>query len=175
MTQIINLYGGPGTGKSTSASYLFYLLKSEGKNAELVREYVKDWAWEGRHINHYDQFYFFGKQARRESLLYGKVDYIITDCPVMIGSYYANLYTPKTVATGIEAVTKAFYEQAASDGHIHKHVFLTRTKEYNPLGRFQTEDQAKDMDFGMRQMLEKLNIPFVECETDESALRELIA
>jgi pantothenate kinase len=43
-TTIINVYGGPGAGKSTSAAYLYYLLKVAGKNVELVREYVKDWA-----------------------------------------------------------------------------------------------------------------------------------
>jgi tRNA uridine 5-carbamoylmethylation protein Kti12 len=83
-TTIINLYGGPGTGKSTSAAYLYYILKAEGHNVELVREYVKDWAWEGRQISTYDQIYFLGKQVRRESLLYGKVDWIITDSPVMM-------------------------------------------------------------------------------------------
>lgn len=43
------------------------------QNAELVREYVKDWAWEGRKINVNDQIYFLGKQVRRETMLYGKL------------------------------------------------------------------------------------------------------
>lgn len=72
-TTIINLYGGPGAGKSTSAAFLYYLLKANGFNVELVREYVKDWAWEKRVITNYDQIYFLGKQVRRESLLYGIV------------------------------------------------------------------------------------------------------
>jgi hypothetical protein len=74
VTRIINLYGGPGTGKSTSAAFLYYLLKNDNVNAELVREYVKDWAWEKRSINTYDQLYLLGKQIRKESLLYGKTD-----------------------------------------------------------------------------------------------------
>ena len=86
-TTIINLYGGPGTGKSTSAAYFYYLLKAQGKNVELVREYVKDWAWEGRKISTYDQIYFLGKQVRRESMLYGKVDWIVTDSPIMMNLY----------------------------------------------------------------------------------------
>ena len=56
-TTIINLYGGPGAGKSTSASDLFVILKERGVNAELAREYVKRWAWERRGISPYDQFY----------------------------------------------------------------------------------------------------------------------
>jgi len=48
MTRVINLLGGPGVGKSTAAAKLFAKYKDEGKSVELVREYVKDWAWEGR-------------------------------------------------------------------------------------------------------------------------------
>ncbi len=54
-TTIINLYGGPGAGKSTSAAYLYYLLKCQQENVELVREYVKKWAWENRPCGVYDE------------------------------------------------------------------------------------------------------------------------
>jgi len=58
MTTVINLWGGPGTGKSTSAAHLFGMAKIAGVNAELVQEYVKSWAWEGRTIHSFDQLYF---------------------------------------------------------------------------------------------------------------------
>ena len=174
MSTVINLYGGPGTGKSTSAAYLFYLLKSQGKNAELVREYVKDWAWEGRNISTYDQIYLLGKQVRRESILYGKVDYIVTDSPIMLGIYYASKYSSLSVSEGVRAMTLAYYRQAAEDGHKHVHVFLERSKPYNPLGRFQSEDQAKNIDNGVYGMLADLRIPFVKCSTDREHLDQLL-
>jgi nicotinamide riboside kinase len=174
MSKVINLYGGPGTGKSTSAAYLFYLLKSQGKNAELVREYVKDWAWEGRNISTYDQIYLLGKQVRRESLLYGKVDYIVTDAPVMLGIYYASKFSPLSVSEGVRAQTLSYYRQAAEDGHTHYHVFLERSKPYNSAGRFQTEDQAKNIDNGVYGMLADLRIPFVKCGTDRENLDQLL-
>ena len=92
MTTIINLYCGPGGGKSTTSAFLFYLLKSSGLNAEMVREYVKEWAWEGRVPSAFDQIYLLGKQVRKESMLLGKVDYVVTDCPVLIGSLYAQKF-----------------------------------------------------------------------------------
>lgn len=173
MTTIVNFYGGPGTGKSTSAAFLFYFFKSLGKRAELVREYVKDWAWEGRKISVYDQLYFFGKQVRKESLVYGKVDYLVTDSPVMLGVLYARDYTPPVVATAVELATVAFYRQAENDGHKHVHVFLERSKRYDPEGRFQTEEQAKDIDARLMKLLDELRIPYVTCPTDEDSLREL--
>lgn len=174
MTTIISLYGGPGTGKSTSAAYLYCQLKMKGLNAELVREYVKDWAWENRHIGTYDQIYFLGKQVRRESMLYGKVDWVVTDSPVLIGTYYAQKYCPPIVSEGIRSSTLAFYRQAAEDGHRHVHVFLRRTKEYVAAGRYQTEDQARGVDVEMRRLLTDLRFPVVECDTDEASLRELL-
>lgn len=36
MTKIINLYAGPGAGKSTSAAFIYYLLKDQG-----LKEYIK--------------------------------------------------------------------------------------------------------------------------------------
>lgn len=174
-TTIINLYGGPGTGKSTSAAFLYYVLKSEGVNAELVREYVKDWAWEKRNISTYDQIYFLGKQVRRESLVYGKTSWIVTDSPVMMGAYYAREHCPVAISEGIRASTLSFYRQAMEDGHRHVHVFLERSKPYNPEGRYQTEEAAKSIDVGVRNFLSELRVPFVTCGTDEESLRRLLA
>lgn len=175
MTTIINFYAGPSTGKSTSAAYLYYLLKTADKNAELVREYVKNWAWQDRKIRTYDQLYFLGKQSHYESLLYGKVDYIVTDSPVLLGGFYANKYCPETIAKGINAASLAFYEQAAKDGHEHIHVFLRRSKTYNPAGRYQTEEEAIKIDHEIHEYLHDMNIQFIECDTDEKSLSNLLA
>lgn len=174
MSTVINLYGGPGCGKSTSAAYLYYVLKSRGVNAELVREYVKDWAWEKRQIGTYDQLYFSGKQIRKEALLLGKADVIVTDSPVLIGAYYAGRYASRTIAAGCVAMAKAFYEQARADGHRYEHVVLRRTKAYNPAGRYQTEEQAREIDDGLRTLLSNAGMSFWGYDTDEESLLDLI-
>jgi hypothetical protein len=173
-TTIINLYGGPGAGKSTSSLYLAYLLKAEGKNAELVREYVKDWAWEQRKIKTYDQIYFLGHQARRESMLYGKVDWIVTDSPVMMNLYYAQKYCTLSLSEGVRAATLSFYQQAAEDGFKHVHIFLKRTKPYSSEGRYQTEAEAVEIDSEVRKLLVDLKIPVIDCVTEELDLRNVL-
>jgi nicotinamide riboside kinase len=164
-TTIINLYGGPGTGKSTSAAYLFYLLKTKGINAELVREYVKDWAWEGRTPSVYDQLYFLGKQIRKESMLYGKCTALVTDSPVLQNAYYAAKTGPPI---------EAFYKQSEADGHRHLHVFLKRSKPYNPAGRYQTEAQAKECDGEITKLLMSMGVRFTTNDTDEQSLKDLV-
>jgi hypothetical protein len=172
-TLIVNLYGGPGTGKSTTAALLFALLKQAGYNAELVREYVKEWAWENRHPGPFDQFYFFGKQSRKESLLYGKVDVIVTDSPVMLSAFYADMYASHRTAHGIKEVVRAFYEESEKAGFHHVHTFLKRTKEYNAKGRFQTADEAKALDDKMWRFLENMGMEVDFFGTDEKEVKEL--
>lgn len=174
-TVVINLYGGPGTGKSTNAALLYYLLKIQNKNAELVREYVKDWAWEGRKISVNDQIYFLGKQVRKESMLYGKVDWIVTDSPVMMNLFYAQHYCTETIATGVKSLVRAYYKQAEDDGHKHIHVFLKRTKPYLAEGRYQTEEQARQIDPEVRELLVEQGITFVEVDVGEQELTNLLA
>jgi nicotinamide riboside kinase len=174
-TIIINLYGGPGSGKSTSAAYLYYVLKAAGKNVELVREYVKDWAWEERKISNYDQIYFLGKQVRRESLLYGKVDYVVTDSPVMMNLYYAQRYCPLSLAEGIRSSTLSFYRLAAEDGHRHVHILLQRNKPYKSEGRYQTEAEAVEIDQGLNRLLADLKIPLMHSVPEEPELAQILS
>lgn len=173
-TTVINLYGGPSVGKSTSAAYLYYLLKSKGTNAELVREYAKDWIYQDRQIGPYNQIYFLGKQIHKESLLYSKVNYIITDSPIMMSVYYAYLYCKKELAEGVRCAAEAFYNQAEEDGHKHIHILLKRSYPYNPNGRFQSEEEALQIDTGVRKLLSDLDILYMECNSDEDSLEELI-
>lgn len=173
-TKIINLYGGPGTGKSTSAAYLYHQLKIRHINAELVREYVKEWAWDNRKISMYDQIYFLGKQSRKESMLYGKVDWIVTDCPVFMGAFYAQQYCSVSVSEGIRAATLAYYRQAAEDGFEHYHVLLERNVPYQAEGRYQTESQALDMDKDLSRLLSNLKIPVIHAAPGEENLVKLL-
>jgi len=173
MTNIINFYGGPGAGKSTSAAYFYYLLKTAGANVELVREYVKDWAWDNRKISTYDQIYFLGKQVRRESMLYDKVDWIVTDSPIMMNLYYAHKYCTPNLAEGVRSSVLAFYRQAMDDGHQHHHIMLHRNFSYAAEGRYQTEAEARAMDQEIKFILQGLKISLKESTSDESELHKI--
>ena len=43
---VVNLTGGPGSGKSTLCAQLFYILKSKNIDVEMATEYVKDLVFE---------------------------------------------------------------------------------------------------------------------------------
>lgn len=146
MTTVINLFGGPGCGKSTTAALLYGRLKLFGINVELVREYVKGWAWSDRQINEYDPLYLLGKQSSYESALYGKVNYIVTDSPLLLAGVYPS-YKSRGEDRYVEQVAEGFVLRAINSGITHKNFFLTRGSiPFDPEGRYHNEMEAKELD-----------------------------
>lgn len=60
---VVNLFAGPGTGKSTGAAYIFSKLKMKGFDCEYVSEFAKDKVWENNDEVFKSQFYITGKQV----------------------------------------------------------------------------------------------------------------
>lgn len=160
MKRIICLWGGPGTGKSTTSAGIFNLFKKAGFNAEMNREYIKDWVWEGRKIFDGDQTYIFAKQARKERMyMQSGVDIIITDSPLALATLYGQKYDKyERENNACLAMLKQHHEFCKDNGYKVDHFFLVRQKEYNPSGRFQTEEEAKGIDGEIKILLEQLKI-----------------
>ena len=85
-TVLINLFGGPGSGKSTTAALLFAKLKMLDVNAELVQEYAKELVWNG--VTDLEQWDVYIEQKKRIYSLINKVDIIISDSPLELSYYY---------------------------------------------------------------------------------------
>jgi hypothetical protein len=159
MTQVINLFGGSGLGKSTLAAGVFYKMKMQGIHCEMVREYVKQLAWDGIKVGPLDQPYLFGKQCKYESRLYNKVDYVVTDSPLLLSPFYEQFWTGDSIV--LPSVLK-FLEAAKKNGITHHNFFLTRQKKFDPRGRYETETQAIAADVGLKKFLQDLNVPFTD-------------
>jgi len=169
---IVCLYGGPGTGKSTTAAALFSALKYLNKDVELVREYIKDWIWEGRSVLPQDQFYLLAKQARRERILLQHNDYIVTDSPLYVNAYYESVYEEPPYLG--QMLIKKHTRFANQHGFEHLHVFLGRLKPYNPRGRFQNEEQARSIDDSLRDYLTGQGVDFHQIPADELAPQAIL-
>jgi len=142
---IINFYGGPGSGKSTSATALFSQLKFMDINCEYVSEYAKDLTWAKRHNELDNQIYIFGKQYHKMHRL-KEVDIIVTDSPLLLSLIYSKGYPfYDELKALVLKVNKSFD---------NINIFLNRTKKYNPSGRNQTAEESIQIDRDILELLE---------------------
>lgn len=166
-TIIVNLFGGPGSGKSTTAAGLFHMLKINGVNCELVTEFAKHITWKEDFNTLKNQIYVFAKQHDRMFHLKDKVDVIITDSPIIMGLSYCNW----------DLMSRSFEQLVVDEFNrtdaVNVNYFINRVKEYNPSGRSQTEAEAKEKDVEIRTLLNTYNVPFDIIDGDEQAVESL--
>jgi hypothetical protein len=144
-TVLINLYAGSGCGKSTTAAEVFSRMKHAGLSCELVTEYVKQWAWRGDKIGEWDDIYILAKQLRRESCLYGKVDYVVTDSPLGLAACYERMYRGPE-ACAMRALCTELRKRQDKAGVLRVNCLLRRSKPFVAAGRYETEAQARQVD-----------------------------
>lgn len=141
--KVINLFAGPGIGKSTTAAGVFWKMKTLGFKVELVTEFAKGLVYAGD-IKLNDQLYIFAKQNWRLSILEGQVDYAITDSPLIL----SNIYFDKETAMYSESFFKSLVKDTF-DHYNNINFFMTRDTETHPYqkyGRTQTLEEAKEID-----------------------------
>lgn len=147
---VVNLFAGPGSGKSTTCAGVFAKLKLVGVNCEMALEYAKDKVWEESNKVLDDQIYVFGKQLHRIFRLKDKVDVVITDSPILLSIIYDK--------TGNKYFSDLVLNQF--NNFDNRNYFIERTTVYNPKGRLQTEDEAKEIDKVLLDLLKDCNIEY---------------
>jgi len=154
-TIVVNLFGGPGSGKSTQALGVTYKLKLNGVNCEYANEIAKDLMWREDYGSLKDQIKIFGKQNGKIFDLKNKVDVIITDSPAVMGLLYCD-----NNEVSVKELKSLAIAEFNRDDIINVNIMLTRdeSREYDPNGRSQTEDEAKQKDRDVRSLLSDLGI-----------------
>lgn len=165
MTKIINLFAGPGAGKSTTAAGVFHLLKLKGVNAELVNEFAKQLVWDDRGHTLEVQPYVFGKQLHKTEMLIGKVDIIVTDSPILLSAVYCKDRYPESFKTAVREIFLAMD---------NINYYLDRgDRPYNPMGRRQSLESAKYVDTKVKNYLDEYGIPYTVLISNEETSRSI--
>lgn len=161
---VVNLFGGPSSGKSSMAASIFATLKWKGLyDVELIPEAIKLLAWERPEQRPVlsDEMEAFSHHLRYLRALDGKVSVAITDCPLlMFGAYNKTL------------------EPTARKIHLefnNLNVFLKRVKPFRQGGRWQSEEESLAIDDIIREMLWSLpGKPFVEVDGSPAYIISII-
>ena len=149
-TLVVNLFGGPGVGKSTLMAATFAKLKWNGYTVEMAPEWAKEQVWE-RDLNVMgDQFFVAAQQAHRIERLIGEVDAVITDSPILLGEIYSN------------DVALHKYLHAKFIRYKSINFLVGREKKFDPKGRLQSLEQAKDLDSKIEDMLQHYLIDYTK-------------
>jgi nicotinamide riboside kinase len=170
-TLVINLFGAPGSGKSTLAADLFSEMKKHDYEVEMVREWVKLWAWEGRSMTYADQIIVFGNQTYEETSLYGKVDIIITDSPLILSGFYEQVNNGSSY---LLPAAKSIMDEAESYGTKYWNLLVKRNWPYQTTGRFEDEKRANDLHDKMVKFLKINKLPYETVTSVEDIMLELM-
>ena len=163
-TLVVNLYGGPGAGKSTFMANLFYKLKVRGIEVEMAPEFAKDLVWEER-FNYFDeQIYIFAKQLHRINRVLGKVDVCISDSPLQNSYIYLKEDNPQL---------RALIDNEFAKFH-NLNFYIKRGNKYVQNGRNENEVEAKYIDQKIETLLSTLPHTVVDRSVDTDYLVDII-
>lgn len=154
----INFYSGPCCGKSVMAASTFLELKKNGCNIELIQEYAKDLAYDKYKIKPYDQLRIFAEQVAREYRVLQSDSslIIVTDSPIDLSICYARKYGFESWKSLVEIANRFELDYPSIN------FFLEREDcSYSEVGRYESLEEAKIMDFEIKQFLKERQKPFI--------------
>lgn len=164
-TLVVNIFGGPGAGKSILMAHLFAHLKRKSISTEMALEFAKEVVWqqpEARILN--NQIFVFGEQHNRIHRLLGKVDVIITDAPII----NSILYDPDN--------NEDFHSLVLTEHNKLNsvNILCERTRPYEGgEGRIQDEAGAIEVDKRIRSILLEEGITFYTTSAAEGSLEKI--
>ena len=158
-TLVINLIGGPCSGKSTVAAELFARLKKMGVHCELVSEYIKERIYEENKTMPGNQIPIFGMEHYSIVNKVGKVD-----CCVHDGSFINNIIYKQGENPEFDTLVISEYKK-----FVNLDFFIKRGNiEFEDYGRIHNLKQSKELDKIIRETYNKYNLEYIEVESRDA-------
>jgi hypothetical protein len=161
------MIGVPSAGKSKGSGHVFSQLKMKGYKAEYVQEFAKDMVYDGNKEAFKNQAYIFGNQYYRQSRLNGKVNYIITDSPLILSILYNN---------GNKALegnfNKTVFDVFNSFNNIN--YLIRRVEPYEADGRLQNEEESDALVEPLLKLLYDYQVPYYTVDGNEAGYDKIV-
>lgn len=175
-TVVVNLFGGPGAGKTLAAFRIMSLLTDRGHVCEYVGEYAKELVWDvGSEVmpertreraarlldgSLASQRAIHEVQCRRVERLVGQCDFVVTDSPTLLPAIYLAESGP-----GAETFAHAVAERFLARDNFN--VLVRRTGAYDEAGHIETLDEAREVDARVERALRELGAYFGSYTKDQ--------
>lgn len=170
-TTIINFVAGPGAGKSLMSALTFAELKSMHLSCELVQEYAKILVWQERYEELNCQWQVSREQYNMLKAIDGKVEYICTDSPLLLGLVYNRTY--KTNVSNVEKTEAMILKNMSQFNNVY--IFLERGDfPFEMIGRVHTEDESHEIDRALKVLLDDLGIEYLTIKSHKNSIPEIV-
>lgn len=166
--KVVNLFSGPGVGKSTAGAMVYSLLSMAGYAAEYVPEFAKFASFANNRSALDDQIYMFAKQGNRLQVLREQgLDFVVMDGPLPL----ALLYTPEDYYPSYRSLVWEVF-----DSYDNVNFFLVRNPDiaYRAVGRNQSEAEAEILCQRTRTLLDDRGVPYRELPADALIARRVV-
>lgn len=171
-TQVVNLIGGPGCDKSLITSAIILFLKQHNKSVEVIPDFAKSLVWQQNFQVLKNQYFIAQRQFEMLSLFDGQVQYLISECSLPQVLYYNENYLDNICDIGkTRTQILDWYGQFNNTN-----ILVERgDRNYVHTGRFQDEEGARKIDRGMRELLEREELPFTALPAELDAANAFAA
>jgi len=175
MTKIINLFGGPGIGKSSISAGLTYELKKNHVSCDNPYEFPKLLAWDENHSAIRDQLFVLANQHRGIVKSYGKVDYIILDSPIILSLTYKNYYKTDQYPATLYGETFDKLLLEIHNQYDNVNIVLERGEGvHNNNERYQDLKQSIELDKVIEETLKLHELPYHKIKVDDDTLTNIL-
>ncbi len=158
--KVINIFGGPGAGKTTVAMRVFTELNMKQIKVEYVDEYAKELTWDESFAKMENQRLIFANQHQKLFRLRNKLDIVVTDAPLFNSIIYS----------GKAEDNRTFHADVFHEFNRYKNLnfYLERSTEYKEHGRSQKLEDALKVDEEVLRCLDYFKVPFVKIGLNNS-------
>ena len=163
---VINIFGGPGAGKTMMASRLFTALKSHHMEVANPEEYAKRAVWRGEGHLLDEQLILAGQIWKSLFETRNAVDIIILDSPLLLAAIYGKDKEDEHFAKAIAS----FHQK---DTRLNILLKRMTASHYDTRGRRENEFEATQIDVAVQNKLQELQEPYLECNNLEDTAQTL--
>lgn len=158
--KVINFFGSPGAGKTTTAMWLTACLKKKQIDAEISLEFVKEYILSGNDNLLAYQNYIFAQQERQLRILQNsnEVEFAVTDAPLLHSAFYE----PEKYPVFFKDLVFEIF-----NSYDNVNFFVRRTHPYSHQARIHNEEKSDYIDKKMPVFLMNYNIPFIEINSTD--------
>lgn len=172
-TKVINIIGGPGCDKSLYSAALVLNFNLRHKTVETIPDYAKSLVWQQDYEALRNQYFIAQQQFRMIQILDGQVQFLVTECSLPQLLYYNDTY-PDNICD-VSKTRQQILDWYGQCNNVNVLVQRDLDKKYVRSGRFQDEDQARDIDRALKATLVREALPFTELPPDPAAINAFAA